>query len=1000
MAARFLLLICSCLSFSCLKMYGQKTCGTVAYHEQLKKLQSAESSESFELWMSNKLAEYHQVSGIVERASSLNQVLAIPVVVHVIHNGESIGSGSNIDDSRVLEQIQRLNEDFRRLNSDTVNTPPEFKSVAADVEIEFVLAKRDPYGLPTSGIKRVLGTRPVYDLVHNTELKALSYWPAEDYMNLWVVQLENLLGFAQFPVSGLEGLELASENRLTDGVVIDTDFFGNNPGLTPESIGRTSTHEVGHFLGLRHTWGDGGCGVDDFCDDTPLSDSSNFGCPDAASCGSDDMVENYMDLSDDLCMNLFTLCQKDRMRVVMTNSPRRASLVNSKGAIPPVMVNNDAGVREITLPQSNNCTAQIAPIASIQNTGTNQINSFEVELVINDVSVENRLVNVNLGQLEITSVNFSSIPAGDMMKVGVVIRQTNGVPDGNQENDQKEIVINSKSFASLPIMETFASIPADWELRNDDNSLTWEVVTAPSDTPGNTAARMNFFSYTNANGEYDYLTTPSLDLTTFIGLSLAFDVSYGPFSPGDEDGLIVAVSVNCGNSFPLQNYVYQKSGLELATAPLTGGSFVPSGRSQWRTETLNLDQFAGLGQVKITFIGVNDFGNNIYLDNIHMTGTRKPNLDLAVESILQPSFTTCEGTFTPEVLVKNNGLEPLNSFRLSYQLESGGADQFDYTGAPLESGEEVLVAFPATEVGAGSNHLAVTVDLVEGQGVDGELSNNQLEQPFIIDDQSDLVPKIETFEQPLESTDWRILSLDDSITWSIAEVDNMGAWSNHSAFMNFFFYEQRGQIDYLTSPVLDMTGTINPLMIFNLAYAGSSNFNDGLLILGSDDCGEHYSDTLFQAFGTKLATVTQSTEFFPDDTTDWVLHQIDLSKYAGNPAVRLAFVGINDFGNNLFIDNIQFFVSDRTNSLNFEKNQVLVYPNPARGKFNLTFNLESRSAAGLKLIDPMGRVVWKKELSNALNQTFDVQLPYASGVFILQVTADSFSSAQRIIMIQ
>ncbi len=1002
MAARFFYLLCCCLTFSTMEMLGQKSCGTVTYQEQLKAAQSTyETKEAFEIWMSKKLKEYRSIKSRVSAASALNQVITIPVVVHIIHNGEAVGSGSNLEDSRVIEQIQRLNTDFRRQNADTVNTPPEYLAVAADTEIEFVLAKRDPYGLPTSGIIRVQGSRPVYDLVHNTELKAQSYWPAEDYLNIWVVQQQGLLGYAQFPVSTLGGLEIASENRLTDGVVIDTDYFGNNPGLSPESIGRTCTHEVGHFLGVRHTWGDGGCGVDDFCSDTPLSNSGNFGCPDGNSCGSDDMVENYMDLTDDLCMNLFTLCQKDRMGVVMSNSPRRASLVNSSGALPPVMVDNDAGVREISIPLSNSCMTDIVPAATIQNTGTNQVTSFQVQLSIDDLPVENQLIVNNLAALEITTVNFGSIPATDMMKVEVSILETNGVADGNPENDKKDLLLNAKNFANLPILEDFPSLPPAWDVRNDDNNITWNVVTAPSDSPANTAARINFFSYANANGEYDYLITPALDLTTYTGLSLEFDLAYAPFSFSDKDGLIVAISVDCGNNFPFQNYVFQKEGQELATAPLNAGSFVPSGRSEWRTEIINLDQFAGSEQVKIAFIGVNDFGNNLYLDNINITGTRKPDLDLAIAAIPQPAIVSCESNISPQVVVSNTGLNPISSFQLSYILDSGASDQFEYSGPLIEAGASALISFAATEAGTGSNKISVFIDQVEGQGGDGLVDNNTMEQPFIIDGQQDLVPKIETFEIPLESTDWRFLSLDESISWAVTEAGGVGNPGNQSVFVNFFGYDERGAIDYLTSPVLDLEGTINPIITFDLAYAGSINFNDGLLVLASTNCGVNYNDTLFQAFGTELATVTSgNTEFTPDDPADWTLHKIDLSMYAGQSGIRLAFVGINDFGNNLFIDNIQFFVSDRTTSLDLDENQMIVFPNPAQGDFYLTFNLLERSPVDLRIIDPMGRIVWNRQLSNVLNQTFGVQLPQANGVYILLATSQSFAATRRIILVQ
>jgi hypothetical protein len=980
-------------------MFGQKNCGTVTYQQHLKEQSKLESPEVFENWMSEKVRELRSVSAKF-RTSRLHQVITIPVVVHIVHMGEAIGSGSNIDDNRVFEQIQRLNDDFRRLNSDTVNTPPEYLGVAADAEIEFVLAKRDPYGLATTGINRVLGTRPVYDLVHNTELKALSYWPAEEYLNLWVVQLESLLGYAQFPISNLGGLELASENRLTDGVVIDTDFFGNNAGLVPESIGRTCTHEVGHFLGLRHIWGDGGCGVDDFCSDTPLSNSSNFGCPDASSCGSDDMVQNYMDLSDDLCMNLFTLCQKDRMRVVMTNSPRRATLASSKGALPPVMVDNDASIREITVPQGSNCAANVSPTVTVQNTGTNSITSVRLALLVDDVQVQSQLINQPLAPLETTSVTFEEVGVSDMTEIEITVLETNGTADGNQENDQKKIVLTNKPFTSLPITESFVMIPSDWEIRNLDNNTTWSVATAPSESPGNTAAFMNFFSYKDFKGEYDYLITPSLDLTNYTDLSMAFDVAYAPFSPGDNDGLIVAVSADCGNSFEVSNYIYQKQGMELATAPVTGSAFVPSGRSQWRTETINLGQYSGLDQVRIAFIGINDYGNNLYLDNVEISVISKPDIDLSVASILSPSAVSCAGAIAPEVIIRNTGLLPVNSFQLSYQLDSGLEDLVEYSGPPLAAEAEIPIKFPVTQVGAGVDKITIIIEQVEGQANDGVSGNNQLTKPFIIDDQTDIIPKLETFEQPLESTDWRFLSLDDAISWAIAEVDATGIGSNHAAFMNFFSYDRKGELDYLVTPVLDFSEAIKPTMTFDLAYAGNTNFQDGLMILGSSDCGVHYHDTLFEAYGTDLATVIRSTEFFPQDTSEWRLESIDLSSYSGASEVRLAFIGINDFGNNLFIDNVQFFLSDQTTSLRLDENQMIVYPNPAQGEFYVTFNLAQRSSLDLKIIDSMGRVIWNRELHNVLNQTFDVQLSQTNGVYILQATGPTFKSTRRIILVQ
>ncbi len=302
------------------------------------------SLEEFESWLQNKIAQ---------ESGSSSGIVTIPVVVHIIHNGESIGSGSNISAAQVQSQIDVLNEDFRRRNADTVNTPAGFQPAAADIKVEFCLATIDENGnvLPETGIDRVdrnsAGfTAPPYTVNYiNSTIKPSTYWDPTQYLNIWVLHIGgSILGYAQFPdQSGLSGLPAIGGSAQTDGVVITYNAFGrgNFPQLTPPyDLGRTATHEIGHWLGLRHVWGDGPCGTDDYCNDTPESDDPNYGCPTSeVSCGSTDMVQNYLDYSNDACQNIFTKDQKARMRTVLDNSPRRKELKNSivcNPNVPPV----------------------------------------------------------------------------------------------------------------------------------------------------------------------------------------------------------------------------------------------------------------------------------------------------------------------------------------------------------------------------------------------------------------------------------------------------------------------------------------------------------------------------------------------------------------------------------------------------------------------------------------------------------------------------------------
>lgn len=324
---------------------AQDRCGTIEYSNQLKRQGIIEENkDQFEKWLNQQW----QLRSKIDKGKRITATpYTIQVVVHIIHKGEPIGIGTNLSDQQVFSQLDVLNKDFNRENEDATNTPSEFLPFVGVSSIRFMLAKTDPNGMPATGINRVQGFKSDYTIEDDVELKALSYWPAENYLNIWVCHLTDRYGYTQFPVSTLPGLSNATKSRLTDGIVISFEAFGSTDDgsflLHPSyNKGRTTTHEMGHFLGLRHLWGDeGNCIGDDYVADTPAQANLTLGCPlqPFKECPSENprnkMFQNFLDYTDDECMNLFTKGQVERMLVVLENSPRRASLLLPLSPVQP-----------------------------------------------------------------------------------------------------------------------------------------------------------------------------------------------------------------------------------------------------------------------------------------------------------------------------------------------------------------------------------------------------------------------------------------------------------------------------------------------------------------------------------------------------------------------------------------------------------------------------------------------------------------------------------------
>jgi PKD repeat protein len=597
-------------------------CGT--HQNYLQQLQKSSLTVDPQQQFDNLVADYTAQNPTGEKA-----VRIIPVVFHIIHEGGE----ENISKAQILDQMRILNEDFRRLNADTTDTPAPFKTVAADCNIQFSLANKDPQGNCTDGIVRVFSST-TNNAGDENGVKGVSYWPRNQYLNVWVVKSISgggnggiVLGYAQLPFFG---------GAATDGIVLRHDYTGSigtatSPAGGSNGMGRTATHEVGHWLGLRHIWGDATCGSDGVSD-TPVHTTANGGCPTFPknnTCTNPgpngEMFTNYMDYTNGGCQNIFTLGQKSIMDATLTSITVRKNLIQTANL-------NLTGV-------NNNPPNTCSPIADFV------LNEFMIckgeEVDFSDGSWN--------GDPSSWQWNFpGGTPSTASTPNPTVTYNTPGVYDATLTVTNSQGTSSKTRQAIVRVSDTNAEdvnwlYYEDFEnqqvfndkwivVNNNGDNFKWSYFTGAGYNTWYCAQINNFGSPAGINDE---LISPSFKLNNIPNPSLKFKVAYARRTSTSTDALKVFFSTDCGQSWTVR---YSKLGSALSTTSTTSSVFVPNNTSQWREETVSIPlNIANKPNVRMKFTFTSGEGNNLYIDDINIsspTGINSQaisdNLDLTV----------------------------------------------------------------------------------------------------------------------------------------------------------------------------------------------------------------------------------------------------------------------------------------------------------------------------------------------------------------------------------
>ena len=943
--------------------------------------------------------------------------IIIPIVFHVI-----LANQAEVPDAMIMAQLTELNLSYSGLNPDStnINYAPSFQAVRAHSEIQFALAQRTPGNLPATGIERrtigtiSTGTDFATDIIKSTANGGLDAWDPTRFFNVWIANFTDptLLGYSSFPINSPEN---PTGNLNQQGVVL---LPGSLPGgnAAPFNGGGTLVHESGHFFWLRHIWGDVGCGSDfpttPGLDDTPTQSGPTAGCPSgaaAAGCGSPNppgkMYQNYMDYTDDACYSMFTKGQVERSNQALNTF--MPTLLTSDGATPPVLLLNNVGIIGTTSPPANfvTCDPTIPLTVTLRNFGSNPLTSVTITVTNNATTIQTFNWTGTLAPLTSVTVTLNPVAlVAGANSIKICTSNPNGVADTDQANDCFTVNGSRGLGGALPLVEGFESTtfpPALWTVVNPDGDVTWQRTNTGFVPHGGTAsAFVEHFNYPDAPNNDD-LRTPPLTIGTADSVWVSFWAAYRGFPGFPFDEFELQVSTDCGQSFQV---VYKARndtafvGPEGASSTFGAGGYAPSNIDQWKRKSIDLSSFISTGNIQLQFRAINQYGNNLFLDDINVDKKTFPNVDAGVIAVNKPMTRVCTNSEAPVVVIKNFGKVNLTSVKINYQIDGGPVATFNWTGN-LARNQLATVTLAVANLGAVGNHSIRVYTSEPNNTTDQDPTNDALVKPYSV---SQIITLPATVNEEFTSAtfppaNWYINNPNADITWT--RNGAVGKKAPGSAYFNDFANTTVDRFDDLGMPNYTYSNLDSIFLSFNLAHItktlpGTTGARlDTLHVLLSRDCGNTFT-TMYKKYGEDLQTVNDpnfqvTLNNFVPQADQWRRDSVNLGNWlnASEPLFQVAFRFSGNMENNIYVDDVT--IRSQVLPAKLKNDGYLVLPNPFRSSFAIWHYQVPTTLRYVNVYNSTGQLVYSRKFPAGGQKFFLVDLSTrAAGMYTVNLGYD------------